>query len=199
MNLPATGRSVTSSFVSMPEGVCFEHQQENESVYMLLRPHQITNLTWIVTTILFLIAPFIVGGFIIGFFPNFFASLNPSYVVVLYLFWNCVILMYAFCKYLIWFFSAYLITNNRLVDVDFLGLFNKEYTETLIDNVQDVTSEIKGPIQVVFNYGLVLVQTASEKAEIEFEDVPHPDIVTKVIGDLVREKGGILRHKETGI
>ena len=105
--------------------------------------------------------------------------------------------MYAFYRYLVWFFSAYIITNNRLVDVDFVGLFHKDYTETSVENVQDVTSKVAGPFAVMFNYGLVYVQTASEQTEIEFNNVPQPDVVTKIIGELVMERGGALRSRSS--
>jgi len=195
MHLPKTSRSASGSFVASPENVHFEQQYENESVYLLLRPHEITNVPWVISVFVLFLIPLIGSGVIISFFPAFFSSVSPFYAFVLFLFWNLIVLTYAFYRYIIWFFSVYLITNSRLVDIDFMGLFHKDYSETDVANVQDVTSKVSGPVQVMFNYGLVYVQTASEMTEIEFEDVPQPDVVTKIIGDLVREQGGLLQSK----
>jgi membrane protein YdbS with pleckstrin-like domain len=197
MHLPKTKQSVNGSFVTSPQNVSFEQQYENESLYLLLRPHEITNVPWIISVFILLLVPLIGSGVIYSFFPAFFASLSPLYAFVLFMFWNLLVLTYAFYRYVVWFFSVYLVTNSRLVDVDFVGLFHKDYTETHIGNVQDVTSKTSGPIQVMFNFGLVYVQTASEQTEIEFEDVPQPDVVTKIIGDLVREQGGELKSKSS--
>lgn len=197
MHLPKTTQSVNASFVAAPRNVHFEQQYENESVYLLLRPHEITNVPWIFMVFILLLIPLIGSGLIYSFFPGFFGSLSPFYAFVLFIFWNILVLTYAFYRYVIWFFSVYLVTNSRLVDIDFVGLFHKDYTETHVANVQDVTSKTAGPIQVMFNFGLVYVQTASEQTEIEFEDVPQPDVVTKIIGDLVREHGGALQSRSS--
>ncbi len=195
MHLPHTSQSITGSFISSPKNVHFESQYEHEELYLLLRPHEITNVPWVLLVFVMLFVPMLAGGVIVAAFPDFFATFSPLYSLTLFLFWNMIALMYGFYRYLIWFFSTYIITNTRLVDIDFVGLLHKDYTETLVDNVQDVTSKIAGPFNVMFNYGLVYVQTASEQTEIEFEDVPQPDVVTRILGELVMEKGGMLKSR----
>lgn len=197
MHLPRTSQSITGSFIAAPQNVRFENQHEQEELYMLLRPHEITNVPWIFLLFVLLVVPLIFGSVVLTAFPSFFSSVSPTYTFVLFLFWTLAVLMYGFYKYIVWFFSAYIITNNRLVDVDFIGLFHKDYTETSVDNVQDVTSKVTGPISVMFNFGLVYVQTASEQTEIEFENVPQPDVVTRIIGELVMERGGALRSRSS--
>jgi membrane protein YdbS with pleckstrin-like domain len=195
MHLPKTSQTITGSFIASPQNVHFENQYEHEQLYLLLRPHQIVNVPWIVVIFGLLLIPLFLGGVVLSMFPGFFDAVSPLYALVLFLFWNLIVLMYGFYRYLTWFFSAYIITSNRLVDVDFVGLFHKDYTETTISNVQDVTSKIMGPLHVMFNFGLVHVQTASEQTEIEFENVPQPDVVTKIIGELVMEQGGVLKSR----
>lgn len=197
MHLPRTSQSVMGSFVSEPRDVRFENQSEGEQLYLLLRPHEVTNVPWIVLVFAMLLVPLFAGSLVLTAFPNFFDSVSPFYAFVLFVFWNLIVLMYGFYKYLIWFFSSYIITNNRLVDIDFVGLLHKDYTETSVENVQDVTSKVAGPFSVMFNYGLVYVQTASEQTEIEFENVPQPDVVTRIIGELVMERGGGLRSRSS--
>jgi hypothetical protein len=53
--------------------------------------------------------------------------------------------------------------------------------------IQDVTSAVIGAIPTVFNYGNVLIQTASEVNEIVFERVPNPEKIIKILQEL-REK-----------
>jgi uncharacterized membrane protein YdbT with pleckstrin-like domain len=139
--------------------------------------------------------PLFAGSLLLAAFPGFFNYVSPIYSFVLFLFWVLSVLIYGFFRYLTWFFSTYIITSTRLVDVDFAGLFHKDYSETTISHVEDVTSKVSGAFNVMFNYGLVIVQTASEMTEIEFEDVPQPDVVTRIIGELVMENGGVLRSK----
>jgi len=197
MNLPRTPQSATGSFVASPRDVHFENQREHEQLYLLLRSHEVVNVPWIAVIFVMLLVPLFFGGLVTAAFPNFFDTVSPFYAFILFMFWNMLVLMYGFYRYLIWFFSAYIITDKRLVDVDFVGLFHKDYTETTIENVQDVTSKVTGPLSVLFNFGLVHVQTASERSEIEFENVPQPDVVTRIIGELIMEQGGALRGRSS--
>ena len=45
-----------------------------------------------------------------------------------------------------------------------------------------------GALQTMFDYGLVTVQTAGAKPEIEFEDVPHPNMIVQLFNELLLEE-----------
>jgi hypothetical protein len=57
-------------------------------------------------------------------------------------------------------------------------------TDTNIDRIQDVTVQHIGGVRAMFNYGDVLIQTAAEIPEIDFDAVPEPDKVAKVLREL---------------
>jgi len=83
---------------------------------------------------------------------------------------------------------VFIITNKRVIDIDFDNLLNKKFSEANLSMIQDVTSEVKGVAQTMFNYGNVLIQTAAEIPEITFELVPNPEKIIKVL-EVLREKG----------
>ena len=68
--------------------------------------------------------------------------------------------------------------------MNFHGLLTKEVIEVGIENVQDVTHQVYGGVQILFNYGNVIVQTEGPLSLIKFERVPDPAKVQKVILDL---------------
>jgi membrane protein YdbS with pleckstrin-like domain len=111
-------------------------------------------------------------------------------------FWYLLVMAYAFERFLIWFFTVNIITNDRIVDIDFVGLINKNFAEAQFTKIQDVHSEVKGPIQLTFDFGDVFVQTAAEMTNIEFDDIPNPDQVSRLIGELVASHGGVINRKE---
>ena len=53
-----------------------------------------------------------------------------------------------FYSYFTWERDKYIITDQRIVDVDQISLFTKSQKETMLDKIQDVTFKIKG-----FGYG----------------------------------------------
>jgi hypothetical protein len=73
------------------------------------------------------------------------------------------------------------------VDVDFHGILYKNISEAPLRNVEDVTSNISGALEVIFNYGSVFIQTSAEKREFEFENVKNPSKIRDIISDLVTE------------
>ena len=50
--------------------------------------------------------------------------------------------------------------------------------------IQDVSSSIKGVMGTFFNFGDLLIQTASEINQINFEKVPNPQKIIKLIKEL---------------
>lgn len=95
------------------------------------------------------------------------------------------ILSYIWFNFISWYFNVGIITNERIIDVDFHAVIYKEVTETILPKVEDVTAKSGGFFSAIFNYGNVFVQTAGTEANIEFHNVPKPAEVTKIINDLV--------------
>lgn len=195
MTLPTQNHNLFASMVATPKGVAFESQRAGEQVLLVMRPHLITLVPEIITTIIALLVPIFVFPLIIFIAPTLFDLGNSFFAFLFLVFWYLVVFYYAFEKLLLWFYGVYIVTTQRLVDIDFVNFFQKHYAEAQLARVQDVSSTQHGPIQVMFDYGTVHVQTAGEMPNIEFEDVPSPDRVSKVLGELVTESGGVLGVK----
>lgn len=83
-----------------------------------------------------------------------------------------------------YYLDVFLVTNKRIMKVEQRGLFNRTVSELELEQIQDVTSVINGPIRTLFGYGDLEVQTASEKAKVEPKDIPHPVTVRRKIMEL---------------
>lgn len=124
------------------------------------------------------LAPMVLSSFpLLDFLPE-----NYKFVAILG--WYMISIAYAFESFLDWFFSVYIVTDERIFDVDFVNLIYREISEANIDQIQDVTTAMGGVVRTLFNYGDVFIQTASEIPRIEFEAVPHPDQVAKILREL---------------
>jgi hypothetical protein len=176
-----------SSLLIHPHVFDFQERDDDETVLLVARQHWVTNVRWIVTATLMFIVPSL-----FRFVPTVI-SVPAAYVFVGYLFWYLMTFAYAFESFLSWYFNVYIITTKRIIDIDFNNLLTKKYSEATIDAVQDVTSAVIGAIPTVFNYGNVLIQTAAEVNELEFERVPDPEKIIKVLQELRDQvKGGKL-------
>jgi hypothetical protein len=171
-----------SSFAKSPRHTKFESQERGEKIVFLLRKHFAVNAPWLVLGVFFLIFPTL---FKVISASSVFSLLPERYALVGKLFWYLSIFSFILKNYLVWYFSVYLITNKRVVDIDFFGLLHKRTSEAPLRNIEDVTYNVGGIPQILFGYGDVLIQTAAEKREFEFESIPRPDIVHDKLTDMV--------------
>ena len=91
-------------------------------------------------------------------------------------------------NFLGWFFNVYLVTDERVVDVDFYSLLYKQISDAGLEKIQDITYRVKGLAGSLINYGDILIQTAGEQPNIEFEAVPQPAEVVKILNELITQE-----------
>lgn len=171
-----------SAFCYYPKGIKFVAKDAQEEIVLLLRRHPITNFGWILIVLLMLFAPAV-----LDFFP-ILAFLPDNFQLIAVCIWYLLTVAIGFEKFLDWFFNVCVITDERIFDVDFVNLIYREIAEAKIEQIQDVTVRMGGVIRTIFNYGDVLIQTASEVPRIEFEAVPNPDRVAKILRELIVEE-----------
>lgn len=168
-----------TSFSSFPTKVCFETQDDDEEVILFLRQHPIVNLPWVVLTVLMLTLPSV---FI--FFPPF-AALPANFQFVVSSGWYMFVFGFALAKFMGWFFNIYILTDERVVDVDFQNIFFRKISTAKIEEIQDVNIQSSGSFETFFGYGSVFIQTAAEVSQFEFMYVPNPDRVGKIINQMI--------------
>lgn len=171
--------NLLTSYVSFPNKICFETQDDDEEVILFLRQHPIVNLPWVITTILMLTLPSV-----FGFFPPY-ANLPTNFQFVVSLGWYMFVFGFALAKFMGWFFNIYILTDERVVDVDFQNIFFRKISTAKIDEIQDVNIQSSGSFETFFGYGSVFIQTAAEVSQFEFMYVPNPDRVGKIINQMI--------------
>ncbi len=176
--LPGYTRSRVAAYCYYPDHVKFVGADSQEKVVLLLRRHMITNLGWIVTSILLVSTPIVLLVFeLLSFVP-------ANVLLVGLLFWYLITFAFILEQFLSWFFNVYIVTDERVFDVDFIHLVYREMTDANLDQIQDVTVRVGSVIRTVFDFGDILIQTAGEVPQIDFEAVPHPDRVAQVLREL---------------
>jgi len=179
--LPSSHR-LLHSFCLYPS-LRFATQADDEKVILVLRAHPVTQVPWIITSLIVLILPFFFNIFLTNY-------LSSSQVIFINLFWYTLLFSYIFLNILNYLFNVGIITNQRVVDVDFSHILYKKVTDTVISKIEDITVKSAGFLASFFNYGNIFIQTAGTEANIEFMDVPNPTEAAQIINRLMRTSYG---------
>lgn len=160
----------------------FDSQLDGENVLLLLRKHPITQITKLLTVLMLLIVPFFFSQI------SFYYLLAQNFQTAIMLLWYLLTIGYSLESFLTWFYNVYIVTDERIIDIDFLSLIYRNVSAAKIDKIEDITAITSGVAQSIFNYGTVRIQTAAEKSEFEFEDVPYPTKVTQFLNEMLVEE-----------
>lgn len=185
------GSKWLGSLSVLPKNFSFESQHKDEVVMLLARQHVITNWWWVVLSCLLFFVPWFWGEFPLISVVNFEVSFG--FVVV----WYLGLLFFVLERLLLWYYNIYIITDERVIDIDFFGLLYKNLNIAQIRQIEDVNYSQVGVFSSFFNYGDVVVQTASEQRSVEvaregsaftFGCIPDPDRVARVLGELIEQE-----------
>lgn len=168
--------------------VSFKDQEEGEVVFLLLRRHFSTNVPWILVAFLLFLLPLI---FLLSPYKSMFPFLEvvPNrFLFFIIVSWYQFLLIFILISFSGWFFNIDLVTDKRILDIDYWGFLYFNVSETPLSNIQDVTYNISGLPQTFLNYGNIFIQTAGTASNFDFVDVPNPAAVHDLITDLIQEK-----------
>lgn len=168
------------AFCIRPRDARFEFQSANEEILLIIRSHPITQLPWILNGF-FLLVLMMLLNLALGRF------LNPNQVIIINIIGLAFVLGYYWFHVLSYFFNVGVITNMRVVDIDFHAVIYKEVTEARLNKVEDITAKTGGYIASLFDFGNVFIQTAGSELMIEFHNVPRPSHVVRLINNITEK------------
>ncbi|HKY74463.1 MAG TPA: hypothetical protein VJ246_04085 [Patescibacteria group bacterium] len=171
------------SFIPHPVGLSYAEQEQHEQVLLFLRQHPVVNLPWIILVIVMIILPVL----ILPTFPPF-ALLPWNFKLVITLGWFLFVSGFAIERILVWLFNSFIITDERMIDIDFYSLIYKRVNYAQLDKIEDINTQIGGVLYSMLDVGTVFVQTAAEVPQFEISKVPHPSKVAKLLNELVKEE-----------
>lgn len=182
MDTKATKNRFFSSFVMNPD-VIFESQHKNEKVILMIRSHPITKWQCVFNAVLLILA--------IITFDLFFSNLVVfKQALIINVFSLVFVFSYLWFNFLHWFYNVGIITNERVVDVDFINVVYREINSARLEKIEDITSRGVGYFGSLFNYGNIFIQTAGAEINIEFPNVPNPSSIIDTINNLLEESHG---------
>ncbi|MES2985957.1 MAG: PH domain-containing protein [Patescibacteria group bacterium] len=167
----------------MLEDITFEGKNDNETLLVFTRRH------W-----------FVLFGIVMG---TLFASFLPIILIVLLapiIIGHEILFMFCWLIYImiLWFILAYrltlhsldtwIVTNERILDIVQIGLFNRKISELHLESIQDISVNTKGLIESYLNFGNIEIQTGATAQRFMFDKVPNPLDIKDAIMDAAKSK-----------
>lgn len=177
-NLVGRSRTTLGSFVAQPKSINFDGQHKKEKIILLVRRHWILNLPWMLSAAMLAVFPLALTQ------TNALSLIPLEVFNAALLIWYLLVTAVIIEGFLTWLFNVGIITNERVLDIDFSSLLFQRTSDAQIDKIQDVTVETGGFIRTILGFGSIYIQTAGEKQEIEFTDIPSPQVVAMILKKL---------------
>lgn len=159
----------------MNSNFTFNGQRDGEKVVFIVKNH-----------------PFVL------FFPGLKAILALLIGIAAMLFWSsgysglillvCVLVAFSifFRAFYDYSQSVFVITNQRIINVDQNGFWKRKITETDLDKIQDASSETSGILRTMIKFGDLIIRTAgvSQGSEIVVKNIANPYEVQQEIAKI---------------
>ena len=157
-------------------------QKGYEKVEYIIRRHWITFIPTVLFFVLLLVLPFGAYLLLANSTGNFLQ--NPVYYTAGLLFASLYYLsaiLFFYTYFVAFHLDLWVITNDRLLDVQQKTLFARTVSEVDLYQIQDASSEVHGIFPSIFNYGNIILQTAGPVPKFVFRNVPDPNKLRQAI------------------
>jgi len=96
--------------------------------------------------------------------------------------WMLVLLMVIFTIWTNYFLDIWIVTNQRIIDIEQKSLFNREVKTLRMETVQDIQTDKVGILQEFLNFGTLRVQTAGTGGtDAKIVGIPNPNYERDII------------------
>ncbi len=181
------------------DAIRFPGQQSDERVLLFLRRHWVSFLYISLVVLMMVILPIIMlvffnllGFDLQGLVVSVFRGVESAYpeirakqfTVFLFSAYYFLVLSYFLVLWLDYYFDITIVTNERIIDIQQSGLFNRSVSELYLQQVQDVSGKQQGLVQNLFGFGDVIIQTAGNKTNFVIDQVKDSYKISRQIIDL---------------
>lgn len=92
-------------------------------------------------------------------------------------------LLLFFYHYTMWYFTIYVVTNQRIRQITQRGFFGKDVVELRLSKIQNISYNIPGFSGEIFGYGTIVIQTFV--GDLVIRNVEHPEKTYNKLQDAV--------------
>jgi len=154
----------------------FDGQREGEEVQFVFRRHFLTAKSGVI----FLILMIMIGVGLTLLWPNNMMIFETFLVLIL------VGVLGFLYSYMLWYFSIYIVTNQRIRQISQRGLFKKSVVDLGLDKIQSISYGVSGIRAGLMGYGTIVIQTAV--GDLVISMVKNSEKIYNDLQNLINEK-----------
>jgi conserved domain protein len=154
----------------------FDGQREGEEVQFVFRRHFLTAKSGVI----FLILMIMIGVGLTLLWPNNMMIFETFLALIL------VGILGFLYSYMLWYFSIYIVTNQRIRQISQRGLFKKSVVDLGLDKIQSISYGVSGIRAGLMGYGTIVIQTAV--GDLVISMVKNSEKIYNDLQNLINEK-----------
>ena len=154
----------------------FDGQREGEEVQFVFRRHFLTAKSGLI----FLILMIMIGVGLTLLWPNNMMIFETFLALIL------VGVLGFLYSYMLWYFSIYIVTNQRIRQISQRGLFKKSVVDVGLDKIQRISYGVSGIRAGLMGYGTIVIQTAV--GDLVISMVKNSEKIYNDLQNLINEK-----------
>jgi len=108
-----------------------------------------------------------------------------GFTTAIYYLWMVFWIGYMIYAYVGWYRDRFIITSERIIDIDQRGLFSRKVSEIELTKVQNITHSVSGVWATMLNFGTVTIQSAGAN-DLTLDQVADPAGVQEDITTLIK-------------
>lgn len=168
----------------------FPNQRNDEKIFIYSKRHIIDYLFFIIVLSFLALLPVIVlpltiGNFIAtGFLSDVYARDTTALLVASY---YLILEIVFLTSWILYYFNAIVVTDERVVEIRQIGLFSREINELTYEQIEDVTCKVGGFLNTLFEVGDIEIQTAGPERNFIIKEVPKPYVTVEIILELASQ------------
>lgn len=161
--------------------------EEGETIIRIVRRDLFIFIVRLSFIALGLLIPLLLSPFLARLLDTVRSERGATVFMILYLFWVLILFMRFFYKWTDYFLDVWIVTNRRVFDIEQQRLFSRIISVFPLENIQDITIEMRGIIPTMFKFGNVHIHTAGEKQDLIIRHARHPMEVKQILSRVQHE------------
>lgn len=155
----------------------FEDQFDDEEVLFVFRKHPVVMRRGFVLAML---------AILLGTVPSLFNPAYSTYFIGLAVGIGVgVIVMLP--SWISWYFSVFIVTDQRLIQITQKGLFNRSVIDMRLNQIQMVNYQVAGIQETLLGFGTIMMQTFV--GDLVIHEIHHPAAIQKKLLEILRQQG----------
>jgi uncharacterized membrane protein YdbT with pleckstrin-like domain len=162
----------------------FPGQHDDEEIAFLFRQHPLVMRKFLIFGLLVILVAILPLDF-----PQVYSSDSMTHFFVrVALFVPIAVLIVWVYRWIGWYYTVWLVTDERIIGIKQRGLFDRRVEEWQLDSIQNVNYHIDGFQAVIFGYGDITAKAYT--GDLEMKKIHKPAEVHEKLLAAVRASGG---------